>query len=205
MALGPFPPRTGPGRVLALSGSLRAASSNTLALEAAAALAPAEIRVGFYRGLGQLPPFNPDLDTEEARPVSIGRWRAEIAAADALLISSPEYAHGVPGALKNGLDWLVSGPEFPALLVAFLNPSPRSTYALASLAETVRTMSAELVAEACVTIALSGRPLTRDQVVADPALAGPLREGMASLARAIERARGEGRRLVSPEHRPSPG
>ena len=199
MDLGPLPPRTGPFRVLALSGSLRAKSLNTLALELAAALAPPGVQVQPFRDLGDLPHFNPDSDTDELRPPSVRFWRAQIAAADALLISSPEYAHGVPGTLKNALDWLVSGPEFPALLVAIVNPSPRSTHAQAALAETIRTMSAELVTEASVTIPLSGPPRTFTEAMHDPAIAEPLRHGMLALGAAVERTRAEGRRLV-PAH-----
>jgi NAD(P)H-dependent FMN reductase len=198
MDLDALPLRTGPYRVLAVSGSLRSSSSNTLALEAAAALAPPDLHITPYRGLGDLPHFNPDLDTDERRPAPVTAWRAQIAAAEALLISSPEYAHGAPGTLKNGLDWLVSGPEFPAILVAFLNPSPRSTHAHAALAETVRTMSAQLVAEASVTVPLSGRSLLLPQVLADPAIAEPLRRGMVALTRAMHRARAEAHRLVPP-------
>jgi len=64
--------------------------------------------------------------------------RDAIIAADALIVSSPEYAHGVPGALKNALDWLVSGVEIYGKPIALLNPSPRSLYAHLQLAETLR-------------------------------------------------------------------
>jgi chromate reductase, NAD(P)H dehydrogenase (quinone) len=67
--------------------------------------------------------------------------------ADGLLISSPEYAHGVPGVLKNALDWLVSSLEFPGKPVALINTSPRSVYVQASLAETLTTMSASLISD----------------------------------------------------------
>ena len=196
MVVGPLPSRTGPYRVLALSGSLRSESSNALTLQAAQALAPPSIQIVFYRGLADLPHFNPDRDTDAVRPPSVRGFRAEVAAADALLISSPEYAHGVPGSLKNALDWLVSGFEFPAILVALLSPSPRATYAYAALAETLSTMSGEIVKDASVTIPLAGRQLTLDQLLSDPELAEPLRRGMVALAMAIGRARTADRRLV---------
>ena len=122
-------------RVLAISGSLRARSSNTEALRAAAFVAPTSLRVEMYHGLASLPHFNPDLDVEGAvAPNSVERLRAQVGVADALLISSPEYAHGVPGALKNALDWLVSSPVMVGKRVGLLNISPRSTYVSASLA-----------------------------------------------------------------------
>ena len=100
--------------LLGLSGSLRARSSNTEALRAAAMLAPEWATVTLFSGLAGLPHFNPDLDVEGAvLPVPVREFRAQVDAADALLICSPEYAHGVPGSLKNALDWLVSGAEIP--------------------------------------------------------------------------------------------
>jgi NAD(P)H-dependent FMN reductase len=135
-------------RILAISGSLRASSSNTILLMAAAELAPEGVEVTLYDGLGDLPHFNPDLDKaldDPDLPTAVRDLRMRVAGADAILISSPEYAHGVPGSLKNALDWLVGGSEIPGKPIALLNASPRSTHAQASLAETLRTMSADLV------------------------------------------------------------
>lgn len=105
----------------------------------------------------------------------------------------------MPGSLKNGLDWLVSGPEFPNIPVALLNASPRATHAQAALAETLSTMSGELVDAATISLPISGRPLTLETALADPAIAAPLRDAMTALAGAIGRARAAGRRLVPAE------
>jgi NAD(P)H-dependent FMN reductase len=99
-----------------------------------------------------------------------------------VIISSPEYAHGVPGVLKNALDWLVSGSEIPGLPVALFNASPRSVHAQAQLVETLRTMSAVVVDEACVAVPLAGRPLDEAGIAADPEIAEPLRRAIAALA-----------------------
>ncbi|HWA58704.1 MAG TPA: NADPH-dependent FMN reductase [Gemmatimonadales bacterium] len=189
-------PRTGPFTVITLSGSLRASSSNTAVLSALAALAGPPLEVSAYLGLGELPHFNPDLDTDEARPAAVRAWRAAIAATDALVLCSPEYAHGVPGSLKNALDWLVSGPEFPALIVALINTSPRSTHAQAALAETIRTMSADLLSPSIWTVPLAGRRPTVPDILQDQSLAGPLRELLAALEGAIRNARAADRRLI---------
>jgi chromate reductase, NAD(P)H dehydrogenase (quinone) len=90
-------------RELAISGSLRRASSNSALVGAVARLAPDTVEVSVYRELGELPPFNPDLDGGSAPP-AVARFRARLPWCDAVLISSPEYAHGVPGVLKNALD-----------------------------------------------------------------------------------------------------
>lgn len=92
-------------KIVAVSGSLRAASVNTALLRAAIALAPAGVEVSLFGEAASLPHFNPDL--EEATPVVVGRWQGLLLGCDAILIACPEYAHGVPGAFKNALDWVV--------------------------------------------------------------------------------------------------
>ena len=151
-------------RILAISGSLRSTSSNTALLRAAQILAPPGVDIMLYANLGVLPHFNPDLDGETP-PQSVLELRAEVGFADGLLISSPEYAHGVPGCLKNALDWLAASVEFPGKAVALLDTSSRATHARAQLTEILTTMSARLVPEASVTIALplaTIRPLPKN-------------------------------------------
>lgn len=171
-------------RLLAISGSLRARSSNTILLEAAARLAPAGTAVGFYRDLGGLPHFNPDLDTDDPPP-SVRALRRAVEAADGLLISSPEYAHGMAGTMKNALDWLVRSLEFPFKPVVLLNASQRSAHAWTQMREVLLTMSARFVDEASITVPLGGRTLDADGLVADPDLAEPLRAAMALFVAAI--------------------
>ncbi|WP_081126297.1 NADPH-dependent FMN reductase [Metallibacterium scheffleri] len=89
-------------KVLAISGSLRAASINSALLRAAARLAPPDMAITLFARIGDLPLFNPDFEPHTPPPVAA--LYAEVAAADALLIASPEYAHGVSGSIKNALD-----------------------------------------------------------------------------------------------------
>jgi NAD(P)H-dependent FMN reductase len=170
-------------RLLALSGSLRAASSNSALLGAAALLAPPGVEVRACDDIGVLPHFNPDLDVEPPPP-EVARWRAAVRDADAVLISTPEYAHGLPGAFKNALDWIVSSGEFMNKPVGVLNASARSTYAQASLAETLSVMMALLIPEAMVTVPLSGRPSDAAGVVADATAARVIAGAVDALARA---------------------
>jgi chromate reductase, NAD(P)H dehydrogenase (quinone) len=167
--------------VLGVSGSLRVSSANSDLLGAAATLAPGDVRVTLYRGLGALPHFNPDVEALSL-PAPVADWRAQVGAADAILISSPEYAHGVPGVLKNGLDWLVGGVEGHGKPVALLNASLMATHAHASLTETLTTMAANVVAAASVTLPVAGRNLGVAGIVADSGLAGALRAALAALA-----------------------
>jgi NAD(P)H-dependent FMN reductase len=177
-----------PLRILAISGSLRAQSSNTVLLRAAAELAPATMRVDLFSGLDALPHFNPDIDGPKATP-AVRRLRTSIDRADALLICSPEYAHGVPGSLKNALDWLVSGIEIVEKPVGVLNASPRSTHAHASLAETLRTMAAVVVDGASRTVPLSGRDLDVATILARAEWVDEVQMALDALARAADQHR----------------
>ena len=91
-------------RVLAISGSLRRGSHNTRLLRAAAKLASPTMQVVLFDGLKAVPPYDEDDDTEPL-PAAARRLREEIAAADAILIATPEYNSSLPGQLKNALDW----------------------------------------------------------------------------------------------------
>src|SRR5438477_6154330 len=136
-------------RVLAISGSLRAGSSNTALLESAARLAHAGMEIAVFTGLGDLPHFNPDLDGEgHEAPLAVASLRELVSAADGLIVSSPEYAHGVPGSLKNALDWLVSYPDFAGKPVVLWNASGAGgDRAQAALIEILQTMSARVLVE----------------------------------------------------------
>ena len=140
-----------------------------------------EVRV--YTQLAELPLFNPDLDGDEP-PTAVAQFRLELDASAAVLISSPEYAHGVPGALKNALDWIVGSGEIVGKPVALFNASPRATHAQASLAETLRVMSANLVEDASIAVPLSGRHLDASGIVADMELSSVIRSALAALAQA---------------------
>lgn len=177
-------------QILAISGSLRAASTNARVLEAAARLAPTSVDVVLYDGLETLPYFNPDVEAR-GLPPSVARWRAQVGAADAVLISSPEYAHGVPGALKNALDWLVGGPELYQKPVGLLNPSPRSTHAHGALVEILTTMAARVSPDASAVVPLSGRPLDAAAIADDPELARVIRSTLDAL---VQAARSSGTR-----------
>jgi chromate reductase, NAD(P)H dehydrogenase (quinone) len=110
-------------RILAVSGSLQRSSSNTALLRVAAATAPEGVTVDLYDGIRDLPHFDPDLDGLEPPP-GIAKLRARIVASDAVLFSTPEYAHALPGALKDTLDWLVGSGELVDKPVAVMSASP---------------------------------------------------------------------------------
>jgi NAD(P)H-dependent FMN reductase len=176
-------------KVLALSGSLRAASINTALLRASVRLAPPHIKVSIFSGMGALPLFNPDL--ELLPPSQIVAFHSEIATCDVLLIASPEYAHGVTGTIKNALDWLVSFEPFVYKPVAVLNASPRARHADSALRETLWTMSAHIVAEASVNIPLLGAQLDEDAMVASATVSHAIRDVLTALHEAFVSRQGQ--------------
>ncbi len=104
-------------RILAISGSLRRGSYSSGLLRAAQELAPTGAEVELYQGMAGLPAYNEDLDVEGSAPEPVADLRKRIAAADALLLATPEYNGSLPGALKNALDW-ASRPHGSSALAA---------------------------------------------------------------------------------------
>ena len=100
-------------RILAVSGSLRESSYNTSLLRAALEAAPDSVEVELWEGLGDLPLYDEDLESDA--PESVRRLREDWAAADAILFATPEYNGSVPGGLKNAIDW-ASRPRLEAAL-----------------------------------------------------------------------------------------
>jgi chromate reductase len=97
-------------KVVGIAGSLRTGSFNMSLLRAARELQPEGMEITIYDGLGAIPPYNQDLDTNETRPAQVTALKNMIAAADALLIVTPEYNYNVPGVLKNAIDWASRPP-----------------------------------------------------------------------------------------------
>ena len=128
-------------KILAISGSLRAASKNTSLLRALAALDPS---IALYERIGELPHFNSDVDDAGA-PQSVLDYREQLREADLIVISSPEYAHGVPGVMKNALDWVVGSGELMEKPVVLINTSAASKFVGPQLSEILTVMSAKVL------------------------------------------------------------
>jgi len=170
-------------KILAISGSLRAASLNSALLRAVVRLAPADISVVLYHGLGDLPLFNPDIEASD--PLPVANLRTQIISADALIIASPEYAHGVTGAMKNALDWMVGCEALVDKPVALLNASPRAVHAQSALRETLSTMSARIAEKASITVPILGSNLSEDEIVFHPEISASLLAALVELHAAV--------------------
>jgi NAD(P)H-dependent FMN reductase len=176
-------------RLLGISGGLRLQSSNTALIAALQRLAPSGVAVSLYQGLARLPHFNPD-DEQGDLPEIVAELRRSVGEADGLVLSTPEYAHGLPGSFKNALDWLVGSVTFPGKPIMLVFGSAASIHAPASLREVLRTMSGVLVPEADVTLELRGRSPRAEDLAADPVIGEALRTGLSAFARRIREMAG---------------
>lgn len=160
-------------RILLVSGSLRDGSTNTALLRTALAVAPPGIEATLYEGLGTLPWFNPD-DDPDGGPVhpAVADLRGQIAASDALLFCTPEYAGALPGSFKNLLDWTVGGGETYGMPVGWVNVSgPASPTGAAGAHDSLRAVltytGTDIVEAACVRLAVPRGAVGADGLVAD--------------------------------------
>jgi chromate reductase, NAD(P)H dehydrogenase (quinone) len=171
-------------KLLLISGSLRGGSTNSATLRTAAALAPPGIETETYDGMGRLPHFNPDDDPTDgvALDGEVATLRAALAEADALLLSTPEYAGALPGSFKNLLDWSVGGPEMYEKPVAWINASTRAAaHAHDSLRTVLGYIHAEIVEAACVHVPIPRQAVGADGLIGDEEIRAGLRKSLDAL------------------------
>jgi NAD(P)H-dependent FMN reductase len=171
-------------KILGVSGSLRAASTNTRLLQAAATFMPPHVDLHVTSLVGRLPLFNPDVDP--GSDAAVDEWVREMQTADGLIISTPEYARGYPGALKNALDWLVSTDAFVNKPFMLLNASTRSTVGAQTLTTVLETMSGVHIASASTMLPLLGMNKDVADIVGDPDLAARIRDAVLTFVREVD-------------------
>ncbi|HKG38296.1 MAG TPA: NADPH-dependent FMN reductase [Conexibacter sp.] len=180
-----------PCRILLISGSLRGGSTNTALLRTADEVAPEGIETRLYDGMAGLPHFNPD-DDAEGMPVdpAVAALRAAVHAADALLLSTPEYAGALPGSFKNLLEWTVGDASTYRKPIAWVNTSGAAAPTGAadahdSLRKVLGYVHAEIVEDACVRIPVARTAVGEDGLIADESI----RERVAKVLSALAAAR----------------
>lgn len=184
-----------PIHVLCLAGSLRRASWNRHLLHAAAAQAPAGMTIEVFDALAAVPLFDEDLELAQPNgPPGVRALRTAVAAADGLLIATPEYNHALPGVLKNALDWLSrESPQGEVLTerpVAVLGASggPWGTrLAQASLRQVLHTCGALVMPSPTLFVAHAAQRFDAQGQLADPALQASLSRFMQAFAAWIGR------------------
>jgi chromate reductase len=130
-------------KILAISGSTRQSSTNLNLIKAISDLFAEKLTIKIFQGLSAIPHFNPDLDTEDP-PGNVLEFRRQLNEADGILICTPEYAMGVPGTLKNAIDWTVSSMEFSHKPVALITASLSGQKAHLSLLETLKVIESDI-------------------------------------------------------------
>lgn len=198
--------------ILLICGSTRAGSTNAALVRTAALCAPPGIAAACWDGLAALPHFNPD-DDREPLPAAVAQLRAAIAAADAVLLCTPEYAGTLPGSFKNLLDWLVGATVMTGKPVAWVNASAdprRGGGAQATLAMVLGYVQAEVVDGACRHVPVPAAAVGPDGAIADPGTRDALRDVLGALADAVPAPAGAPRRPAAGEvasgmHLPLPG
>lgn len=137
--------------IFAISGSLRLGSSNHDILLALGKMMPANINYSIYNNMSEIPAFDPGLDNDSP-PAAVTEFRRQLAEADGIIICTPEYAFGVPGALKNALDWTVSSGSFVNKPTALITASTGGENAHESLIKILGAIDANLIKDATLLI-----------------------------------------------------
>jgi chromate reductase len=155
-------------RLFLICGSTRQNSTNAAVLDVIRRTTPTGSRAVVYQDLSELPAFNPDADNDPLPPLVAQLW-AQIAGADAVVISSPEYAGTLPGSVKNLLDWMVGGTEMTDKSVAWINVAApgRGRGAVTTLESVLGYIGASVVTDACLTVPVSPRSVDADGVLTD--------------------------------------
>lgn len=153
--------------ILAIPGSLTSTSANLNILKTIADIAPENTVIEIFQGLGKLPHFNPE--TSGAIP-EVDHFKQQVSAADGVIIATPEYAFGVPGVLKNALDWLVFTGELNDKPVVAISASTLYTggdKALASLLQTLSALGTSMNAGSSLSIGNIKSKMTDTGLISD--------------------------------------
>ncbi|WP_245997719.1 NADPH-dependent FMN reductase [Nocardia pseudobrasiliensis] len=172
--------------LLLISGSTRPGSSNTAALRAVATVAPGDISTELYTGLEKLPAFVPG---DQPSPPAVAELRERLAAADAVLFCTPEYAGLIPGSLKNLLEWTVGTADLYEKPVAWINVAApgRGEGAIESLRTVLGYVGATIIDNACVRITVPHGAVESDGTVSDSNVRAELAATITAIGKYLDR------------------
>jgi chromate reductase len=152
-------------KILAISGSTRKDSTNRYLINAIDDILKETFIILPYERISLLPHFNPD-QTDDAGP-EVNNFRELIMQSDAILICTPEYAHGVPGSLKNAIDWTVGTDEFSGKIVMLITASSDGKFGHSSLLETLRVIGAIVPPDIQLLISFVKTKIRQDGIITD--------------------------------------
>jgi chromate reductase len=174
-------------KILAISGSTRQNSTNLNLIKAISNLFEEKLTIKIFQGLSDIPHFNPDLDAADP-PKNVLVFRKQLKEADGILICTPEYAMGVPGTLKNAIDWTVSSMEFSHKPVALITASSSGQKAHHSLLETLKVIESEIPASSQLLISFVKTKI-KDDKITDADTLEKVKQLIGSLINTIDNAR----------------
>ena len=172
-------------KIIAISGSIMQSSTNLNLINAIIKLFKDKLDFTIFQGLSDLPHFNPDLDRKDP-PKNVSEFRRQLNEADGVLICTPEYAMGVPGVMKNAIDWTVSSMEFWNKPVALITASSAGQKGHQSLLETLRILESDMPAGSQLLISFAQAKI-KDDEIADAGTLEEVKEIMDSLINTVDK------------------
>jgi chromate reductase, NAD(P)H dehydrogenase (quinone) len=169
--------------ILAISGSLRAGSSNQAILSYLGKLAGKNITYNIYNGLADIPHFDPGLDNDNPS-AAVALFRDVLAKADGIIICTPEYAYGVPGTLKNALDWTVSSGSLSEKPLALITASTGGENAHAALLLILHALNAKVAEDGALLISFIRSKMDAKGNITDEATKNAVGEAFNQLLKA---------------------
>lgn len=153
-------------KVLAILGSTRQNSTNYSLIKAIADLSAESLDINVFDGIANLPQFNPDNDGESVAS-EVADFRQQLNDAEGILICTPEYAHGVPGTLKNAIDWTISSSEFPHKPTMLITASTDGSYGHKALLETLKAIEAKNIDSLQMVVPFAKTKISPDNKITD--------------------------------------
>jgi NAD(P)H-dependent FMN reductase len=169
-------------KILGISGSLRAGSSASGILEIVSKLVPDNVEFEIYTGIGEIPAFN---DSKEI-PLPVTGFIRQIENADGVFFCIPEYAFGVPGALKNALDWTVATTFFSDKPVALITAASQGEKAHAALLLTLNAIGTKITEDATLLISFIRSKLNEQNEIKDIATLDAVKKVVVSFIEMVE-------------------
>lgn len=152
--------------VIAISGSTRKNSINHSLIKAIVDLSAISLDITIFDGIENLPQFNPDNDGGHVAK-EVSDFRQQLNDADGIIICTPEYAHGVPGALKNAIDWTVSSSQFPHKPTMLITASTGGYHGHKALMETLKAIEAKNIDHLQMVIPFIHTKINKDNTITD--------------------------------------
>jgi chromate reductase, NAD(P)H dehydrogenase (quinone) len=172
-------------RILAICGSTRKSSTNLNLIKAIIEFYAEELDIKIFEGLSEIPHFNPDLDNDTP-PNKITDFRRQLNEADGILICTPEYAMGVPGTLKNAIDWTVSSCEFSHKPVALITASSDGQKGHLSLLETLKVIECNIPDDSQLLISFVKTKVSSEGKITDKQTLEQVKKLVSSVVKTIQ-------------------